>query len=213
MKLSRSQRWKLHQLNRRRVARGLKVISAEAAFMALGENEQKLTSDRNELFPYTDAIGDPSHSLLYNPNYRNNGNIVNLQNPTFEDIERGGYVGSQIERLRKDNINLKIVPFVLNNGDMITILPRNADRQYLSIQSDTTNVNAVTLTSLLFALFRPADDTGNLTIQKDALIISAGQQREFNQKIPVNAISLHYPKAFDVTVNAINTITGVVIWG
>lgn len=205
MKLTRSQRYKLHNLNRQRVARGLKILSAEAAYIALGENEQKLTSDRNELFPFYD--------FLYNDNFRNNDNIVNIQNPRFQELERGNYVGSQLSRLKDNSVDLKIVPFILNNGDMLTILPRNPDRQFLAIRSDTTNINNVTLTSLLYILMRPADDALNFTVQKDAIILSAGQEKEFNQMIPVNAIALHYPKVFDGTAQAINTITGSIVWG
>lgn len=203
MKLSRSQKWKLHRLNKERIARGLNVISAEAAYLALGENEQKLTSDRQELFPYD----------IYNNNYRNNGDIVNIQNPSFQQIEKGGYVGDARKQLRKESMDLFIVPFILNNGDMINILPRNPNRKYLAIRSDTTNVNNVTLTSLLYILMRGADDSANFTIQKDAIILSAGNEKEFNQIVPVNAISLHYPKLFDATPSAINTITGSILWG
>ncbi len=202
-KLTRSQHWKLNKINRNRIARGLSVISAESAFMALGENEQKLTSDRNEVYPFD----------LNNNNLRNNGNIVNLNNPSFQEIEIGNYVGNMRKQLHKENVDLFIIPFVLNNGDMINILPRNPNRKYLAIRSDTTNINNVTLTSLLYILMRPIDDAANFTIQKDAIILSAANEKEFNQTIPVNAITLHYPKIFDATISAINTITGVIMWG
>lgn len=187
-KLTRSQRWKLHALNRNRVARGLSTISTEVAFMALGENEQKLTADRNEKYPFD----------LQNDNYRNNGNIVNLDNPSFQDVERGGYL-TRVQ-FKKDRFELKVKPFTLNAGDVINILPRDDLRDYLEIQSDGAN------TTSLYMLFYTRDDVLITALYADAYGLTAGAKKLFENKVPINAISLHNP-------SATLAVTGSIFWG
>ena len=185
MRLTRAQRFKMHEYNKTRIARGLKTLGAEALFMSLGEAEQRLTDDRNEKFPYD----------LYNRNYRNNGNIANIDNPTFTEIERGGYAPKL--KYKKDRIQIKTKPFSVASGEVMTILSENLNREYLFIQSALTNTTNMSL------LFYSLDSTGELTVKPDAVIMNAGAVYEFDSRIPVNPISIHNP--------TLVTISGMII--
>ena len=190
MKLSRAQRWKLHKVNQSRLMRGLKAISAEVFFnvMTLGENEQNLMQDRNSEYPYD----------LLNPNFKNNGNIANLQNPSFEQIERGNYDKGQ--HLLPDRVEVKMRPFTLNAGDIVNIMPRNLKRNFIEIQSDVSN------TVPLYVLFYARDDTLITTIINDAYSIPIGGKKLFENRIPINSVSFH-------NASAVAVVTGTIFWG
>lgn len=191
-KPTRAQRYKMHMVNKNRVNRGLSALSMAELFMTLGENEQALQVTPNSNYPFD----------LYNPTFKNNNNIVNLNNPSFADLNRSGVAEREI--LKKNRADIKILPFNVPPLTTVNLLRRDYERSYLFIRLNDNTAPT------LYVLFRYIESAGEVAAFSDAIPYNNVTTKnttplEFNQVIPINAISLQ-------NIDAAVTINGFIMW-